>query len=384
MNSRFAIALSVSVPLLVATLSGALLMASHSEQWVNVPALLDIPQSAVQLELFAPVARTISSAGSDSGSVSLESVNYYRAPKYNELMRSERINSDGSVSIDYFASSSLKPERLFTLIFAPPQAGAVGARLKEKIIYAGGGIAVKSDVTFDELSGLRTASSIMDAAGDFVNSVYYPGGANIQEQDVLSADGSTSLSIRHFRMDGSLAISSILDQDDYSRLVVTYDANELPSRVTHSGGANETAGETVQIYFPGTRRLRVESSTDGGTTIAHYFRPDGTLESQWTMTYSQLTVLEFDATGKRISSQSVYAKATLSSVIVDGIEVDHSTWTIEQVTEKKPDGSDARLINFTAGQPPPNVSLASIPARERTVDSSDNLPLPPSPYVDFD
>jgi hypothetical protein len=154
--------------------------------------------------------------------------------------------------------------------------------------------------------------------------------------------------------------------------------------VTHSGGANETAGETVQIYFPGTRRLRVESSTDGGTTIAHYFRPDGTLESQWTMTYSQLTVLEFDATGKRISSQSVYAKATLSSVIVDGIEVDHSTWTIEQVTEKKPDGSDARLINFTAGQPPPNVSLASIPARERTVDSSDNLPLPPSPYVDFD
>jgi organic radical activating enzyme len=139
----------------------------------------------------------------------------------------------------------------------------------------------------------------------------------------------------------------------------------------------------VQIYFPGTSKLRVESLTDGGTTVARYYRPDSTLESQWTMTYTQLTVVDFDDTGKKVVSQSVYSKATSSSASVDGIEVDRTTWSIQQIIEKKSDGLDARVIHFTGGQPSCGILLAKIPARERTVDVSDNLPLPPSPYVDF-
>jgi hypothetical protein len=309
--------------------------------------------------------------------------------------------------------------------------------VKEIISYADDGKTVKSDVQFADSTDQyhRVWSSERNQDGTYLNTSYYGDGVSIEEEDVVGQDVSGSpidVSIRRFRRDHSIAMMMNLDLSYVTYTVVYFSANGLPERVTETGDGNQTPGEFVKIFYPGTTHQRVGTYTDGGTTHANFWRLDGTLQYHWDMTRTSLVVTYYDVTGTKIVAQSYFSEPNITPLRADGIEVDQSSWTLNQIAEYGSTGQLNRTVTFGSGKiaevdeynitdggtqyasivdkyDPSSGMLqtktyyaknsaaatktesvnkvdniwSTIPDGELTVDTSDDLPMPPPPYDDY-
>jgi hypothetical protein len=130
---------------------------------------------------------------------------------------------------------------------------------------------------------------------------------------------------------------------DKSRTLTSYDDDQTPLVVSHLvDGVN---GSSVIGYFPGTKVVRIRSTSEYRNTSVDFFRPDATLSMHMDVNSAIAEFTFFDSTGTRAT---LYQEWSFDQEVQDGISR-MKNLRLQEVTEMDQSGNPLCRWVFWAG-----------------------------------
>jgi len=228
--------------------------------------------------------------------------------------------------------------------YAPSSAGKM---LKHATHFAADGVTPDGEIAFRS-TGTRQMSAVRQADGDYRTRSYLDDGQTLSGETLvglgpLSYDHSAQLlSQTQWNKNHIVILTNILNQDD-SRTISTFDDSGLPISV--SSIAAGISGSSVTAYYPGTKVLRLKSSSTYSETNADIYRPDGTLSTHLTIGSASIEYFFYDSSGKRQTLQQLWY---FDRDVKDGI-TRMKNYRLSTVTEMDAQGTPVRSWDIQLG-----------------------------------
>jgi hypothetical protein len=281
------------------------------------------------------------------------------------LVASYTTNRDKTSEEVYYQDNGIG--RSYLVDFYAPLPSDPGPRQRGIIFYAADGESLNSE-EWDRLDG--TAEKIGHALGDgyYVSSTLFADGQTAEIEQLWAPDmfstGYVPKLERETRWRSaaeghSVAYTDVLN-DDGTREQTSFDPSGLPTMQKHIP-LRPPIGTTVREFFPGTTKVRLESTTDWWTTVATVYALDGTRLRVITLRAASFDVRYFDSTGKvpifeqtwlkplgGIKSGVGNASVSAGAAAASAPAKDHSqtAFWLSQVVELNADGSSSRVTSI--------------------------------------
>jgi hypothetical protein len=219
-------------------------------------------------------------------------------------------------------------------------------RSKGHVVYTADGDTVSSEEWF-RLTGSREKMGHLLEDGNY-NAFTFFGDGNTEASETLVAPGPdwagrVQIMVReqrwHNDKNHTLAYRDLLNPD-FSRDQMEWDDALNPIRQVHFGSFG-VDGTTVKLYYPGSDRLRLESSSDWYTTSGQRYRIDGTLVCRVIRTLSKLNPTYYDAGG----TVPVFAQIWSGSEVTENGKA-REIWDLKEIKEFAADGSTSRVLQL--------------------------------------
>ena len=221
---------------------------------------------------------------------------------HGRLVASFTTNLDKSSENLYYQDDGIG--RSYLVDFYAPLHGDPGPRQKGIVYYAADGESFNSE-EWDRLDG--TAEKIGHALGGgyYVSSTLFADGQTAEAEQVWAPDMFSNGHVPKLEKEQrwrspaeghTIAYTDVLN-DDGTREQTSFDPAGLVTMQKHIP-LRPPVGTTVKEFFPGTTKVRLESTTDWWTTVATEYRLDGTRLRLITIRAASFDVRYFDPTGK--------------------------------------------------------------------------------------
>jgi hypothetical protein len=226
----------------------------------------------------------------------------FNAMDHGRLVASYTTNVDKSSENVYFQDDGIG--RSYLVDFYAPLDGDPGPRQKGIVFYAADGESFNSE-EWDRLDG--TAEKIGHALGGgyYVSSTLFGDGQTAETEQVWAPDMFSNGHVPKLEKEQrwrspaeghTIAYTDVLN-DDGTREQTSFDPAGLVTMEEHIP-LRPPIGTTVKEFFPGSTKVRLESTTDWWTTVATEYRLDGTRLRLITIRAASFDVRYFDPTGK--------------------------------------------------------------------------------------
>ena len=189
----------------------------------------------------------------------------------------------------------------YKLEFYPRLADQPGGKLEHATKYGVDGVTPVVEIGFHS-NGYRAMAGLRLDNGDYRTRTYFDDGLKLASEKVVgqipdSYDRTpTLLKETRWNQNHQISLLNVLNKDD-SRDVTTYDENGLVTEVSHL--TSSVLGSTVAGYYPGTKTLRVRSTSTYYETDVEMFRKNGTLRMKLAISSSSVAITYIDLDGKR-------------------------------------------------------------------------------------
>ncbi len=218
------------------------------------------------------------------------------------LVASFTTNRDKSSENLYYQDDGIG--KSYLVDFYPPLAGDPGPRQKGIIFYAADGESWNSE-EWDRLDG--TAERIGHALGGgyYDSSTLFEDGQTAETEQVWAPDMFSNGHVPKLEKEQrwrspaeghTMAYTDVLN-DDGTREQTSFDPAGVVTMQKHIP-LRPPIGTTIKEFFPGSTKVRLESTTDWWTTVATEYRPDCTRLRVITIRAASFDVRYFDPTGK--------------------------------------------------------------------------------------
>jgi hypothetical protein len=142
----------------------------------------------------------------------------------------------------------------------------------------------------------------------------------------------------------SLEYSNILDLRARTRTITYWGEDQRPLKVISSSSYAVNNGTITTAYFPGTDKIRMQSTVDSIYNYVKYFRFDGTVDHILKLCPGSTIIQYMDASGKVALLEQNWDRRDKTE---NGKTT--STYKISMVSEEDASGIDTRKIYFTGG-----------------------------------
>ena len=346
----------VAAAVLVTCATAALVLASGfgSSDQPGVLDLLAVPQPVEQIHIFPQT----------QGQEYTRATSYLRAVELGGRPYSRFQKTDGGIIDTYFRADRT---REFVLEYFPSQPASPNL-LKFGRQYGNDGEKLVADSAFSA-DGLRVSHGKRLANDNYQVLTYYDDGitpASVSEvgQGPNAFDHAVALTETRWRRNGTVSMFSVLNADN-SRTVTSYDEKQLPIQMTKLTQYGN--GSTVSAFYPGTKQVRLESTSDYSKTAARWFRADGTLEQTAEISSGMVKVVYYDGSGQKILLTQTWLFERVEQNGIASMKDLH----IYQVVEPDAGGADLRTWTW----------LLIDKSRALWSYEESNVPWPPTPSL---
>jgi hypothetical protein len=129
--------------------------------------------------------------------------------------------------------------------------------------------------------------------------------------------------------------------EDHSRTITFLDEQELPLRIEEWSKYGGVSGTTIKGFYPGTTKVRFETSSDSYVDTAKYYLPSGSLSHILMIRSTNTSVDYFDSNGKKLPFEQNWHRSDKTE---NGLTT--STYNIYLLLENDAQGNMTRHTGF--------------------------------------
>ena len=291
----------------------------------NIDVFLGQPRSSMQLELIPP--------GRDT-----ESKFDFALPDKAGFIAQKFMQSGERIDTYRRPDKSL----LATLDYYPLLEGEKTAVLKEGVSYRADG--VKDGEAAYGIDGVRTRWGLLLADDTYRVRDFFADGVNVKREafyvpDPFANDFEPKLVREDVYRETKTLFSELLLNDDGTHTTTWYDGQKGVLKIKHQGRRGNLA--TVVAYWPGTKKIRLQSESDIDGTRAKFYSLDGIVTSTMSITTYMMTAQYFDSTGSKVLYEQTWHLSREGG--------DKASFDLERVAELDGDGNAKRELTFENG-----------------------------------
>ncbi len=315
------------------SLAGFLTFGNSKKGPSTVEEALNISQTPLQQRLY-PVDNKIDSA------VEVASPQHIRYISYKDRSSEDVLFMPGS-NTDMISSQWYYAE----------QAGEGGRRPYIARVYGPGNVVMEEKV--QQLNGFLLKTTVVSPTTKIrlITDFAADGVTHLREQELLKpkccGDDEDLLRDERWRDDAghTLAYRNIYHPDE-TRTITQFDEHMNVLKIIEWPKYMSVSGSSVKEYYPGSLKLRLETSADYYQNTVRYYREnDGTLEAVVKLSPSVADIEYYDATGTKMRLHQMWFR---TDVKTDGVVT--STYKPYQFTEFDDQGNPVRQQSFSDGK----------------------------------
>lgn len=221
-----------------------------------------------------------------------------------------------------------------------------GAHLHSAKVFAPDGKAVVGEENY-RYDGTTNFILKSLASGNREVTSFYEDGETISS--VLTKPGNVELILEERKWSpkdsGHYLLSENIFGVDKIRVISEYDSRHMLLKRRTSGFWDSINGTIIDAWFPGTEKTRLHSETNALSTKAKFYRENGRLDMELTLSTGSLVAVYYDEDGYKPILEKQFVVITWHK---DGKW--NERYFMSHLSEKRPDGTDARSFNFSVNK----------------------------------